>query len=905
MTMQPREVQFPTVDEPLRNDVSRLGALVGEIIRDQAGDALYERVEAIRTAAIARRSSDMGSLADLSHAAESISLEDLADLVRGFSTYFQVVNLAERVHRIRRNRDREREAPGSLEHSLRHTIAKVAKSGVDFQTMVDYLSDLTLEPVFTAHPSEATRRTLLEKEQAVVRRLLRMLDPTIPESEVDGLFEQIRSIVTSGWQTRLHPEARPRVQDEMEHVLFYLTDVLYRVVPTYYDSLRHALSEQYGGAAQDLRMPVILRFGSWVGGDMDGNPNVTAETIAEALNEHRSLIVSHYVDDVRVLARELSQSLSEVAVSDSVTHRFERYARMMPEQASQIRPRHKDMPYRCLLTLMAARLEGTQAGSEYGYSNGAEFANDLQLIRASLEAHHGRHAGLQSVRRMQQRARTFGFHLATLDVRQDAIEHRRAVGLMLGEGKWLEKSAEERTRTLENILEDDLPLEYAENALVEKTLDVFRQMGEGRRQFGSNACGVFIVSMTQDADDLLSVLLLAREAGLSKGKDGIPIHVTPLFETVDDLKAAPRILETLLASPYYQRHLERRNQRQVAMIGYSDSNKDGGIAAARWAIRTGQEEMITVASKHDVRLSFFHGRGGTVSRGGGNTRRGILGGPANSINGYLRVTEQGEVINQKYALREIALRNLEQTTSAMLEADFLKPQSEFHPQQSEIMAAIASRSREHYRALVVDDPAFFQYFRTATPIDAIERMAIGSRPAKRRAGKGVSDLRAIPWVFAWAQTRTGFPGSFGLGTALEWAAGEYGEDALRQMLGWPFFLGLVNDVEMVLAKSDLNISEAYAQLAPDSSGHVFGAIRAELEKTANWILKLKGSDALLADQPVLRRAIGLRNPYVDPINVTQIRLLRQWRESGSEENELLDALLITINGISQGIQNTG
>lgn len=899
---------FPEKDQDLRRDVSTLATLFGEVLREQCGDAFFERVEAVRRDAIARRSDeDAARSGDLVADLAGLSVADAGRLVRAFTEYFHLANLAEIVHRIRRGRDYLREPDAVQPESLAETIGQLVAEGLGWDAIVAYLGRMSHITVFTAHPTEAIRRTILEKEQRIVRLLLQRLDPSRTAVEERAILTQIRQEVTSSWQTKLHPTVRPTVADEMEHVLFYLTDVLYRVVPTFYDALRNALTRHFPAQAQDFRMPVILRFGSWVGGDMDGNPNVDAATIRQTFRAHRQLIIHGYLGDVRTLARELSQSKDEVGVSDAVEHRRARYAAMFPDVQEAIPERHRDMPYRCLLTLMAARLEATRADADERYRSAAEFANDLQIIRASLEENRGRNAGMVSVRRLQQRARTFGFHLATLDVRQDALVHREAVAEVMADPDWLTRPADQRKARLATVLAADSVPRFEASPATERTLEVFRAIREGRDRFGAGAMGLFIVSMTQGPDDVLSVLLLAKVAGLVDERGTVPLDVAPLLETVDDLKAGPAILEALLALPVYREHLARREACQRVMVGYSDSNKDGGIVAARWALRQAQENLVAVADDHDIRVGFFHGRGGTVSRGGGNTRGAIVASPRGSVNGYLRVTEQGEVIHRKYAFRQIALRNLEQSAGAMLLADLRAPEED--PEQhrwQEIMDLVAREARRAYRALVFETPEFIEYFRSATPIDVIERLSIGSRPPARRSGQGIENLRAIPWVFAWGQTRTAVPGSFGLGTALEVAGARFGATALARMLRTsPMFGSLVNDVEMVLAKSDLDIGEAYAALAPEAVRAVFGRIRRELALTIRWILELKGQTALLDDQPVLQRSIRLRNPYLDPMNFVQIELLRAWRESKRKDDEILDALFTTVNGISRGMQNTG
>jgi phosphoenolpyruvate carboxylase len=903
--MPNRDIEFSDKDVSLREDVTLLGAMVGDLLREQVGSELFAQVELVRHAAIDRRSADHASEQKLVDALVGLDLDNAEQLVRAFSSYFQVVNLAERVHRVRRlreyQRDRSRPTPGGLEE----TLGMLQEKSFGLSSIEALIGTLQIEPVFTAHPTESTRRTILEKEHAVVAALLERLDSSLTPARKRATLERIRDAITSAWQTEPHPRQRPRVEDEMEHVLFYLADVLFEVLPDFYADLTDALKSAFGEAAHDVRLPLLLRFGSWVGGDMDGNPNVTADSIRETLVAHRRLAIGCYLPKVERLARALSQSVSRIEVSEAVTHRVERYTALLPEFAASIPPRYHNTPYRCLLTFVAQRLRLSLEGEPEAYENCAEFLSDLQMIGTSLASNRGQNAGLGALQRLRLRARTFGFHMAALDVRQDSLVHRQAVAALRCDPNWTKHSASLRARTLTAALDANEKLPIVEGAGVADTLAVFAAIDELRGSFGGTAIGTFIVSMTEGADDLLSVLWLARQADLEV--DGqVPLDVVPLLETVSDLQAGPEILESLLINPHYRAHLTARGDCQQIMVGYSDSNKDGGIAAARWALHRAQEELAGVARKHAVKLTFFHGRGGTVSRGGGNTRDGILSAPRGTVDGRFRVTEQGEVINQKFGIEEIALRNLEVVSAAVMRATALPNSLNLEENHwREMMESLAGSARQTYRSLVYDTPEFINYFRSATPIDVIERLAIGSRPAARRSQQGIESLRAIPWVFSWAQTRTGLPGSYGLGTALAETAGQFGEDPLREMLDWPVFACLINDVEMVLAKSDLDISSRYARLAPDSAQGLYARIEAELRLTEEWILRLKGTDQLLARDETLQRAIRLRNPYVDPINLLQIDLLARWRETRRKDDELLKALFSTVNGIAQGIQNTG
>ena len=873
---------------------------MGAVIREQGGDELFQKVEGARVAAIRRREGDLAAEGELQALVGALSPRDAGEVVRGFATYFGVVNLAERINRIRRGRDHLRAGRAPQEGTLDDTVRRLAAAGLGPADVRDLLQRLSFEPVFTAHPTEATRRTLLEKEQAIGRLLVGRFDPSRTPAEEQAALGLIREHVTVGWQTEATPAQRPTVLDELEHVLFFLTDVVYRVVPPFYEALEDALAAAFGPAGGGIPVPPVLRFASWVGGDMDGNPNVTAETVRAALARHRALVLERYYRETLELARRLSQSCSRVQVDEAVLRRTEPARDLVP-------PRHRDMPYRVFLRLIATRLMATSLDEPAGYVTPEEFAEDLQLIATSLTNHGGSNAGLFSVRRLQRRLQTFGFHLATLDVRQDALVHRAVVGRLLGDPSWSERSAAARASRLRRAIESGEPPAVAPDADAERTLAVFRAIAECRTRFGAHAIGPYIISMTQGVDDILAVLLLARWGGLAEPDGAVPLDVAPLFETLDDLHDAPDVMRGLLADDVYRAHLDERGNRQVVMVGYSDSNKDAGIVASRWAVQGAQAALVATLEPAGIDLTIFHGRGGTVSRGGGKLTRAVLSAPAGSVRGRLRVTEQGEVISANYGLRAIAIRTLEQAVGAVAIATALPPKPDARaPQWQALMDEIAATSHAAYRTLVYDDPRFVEYFRLSTPIDVIERMPMGSRPPSRRSGSGIEQLRAIPWVFAWMQNRAVLPGWFGLGTALERAVDGHGEAAVADMLRhWPFVKALVDDVEMVLAKADIGIAARYARLAGALEPVYFPVIRAEFDRTVALVLRLKGTTALLDDDPVVQRAIRLRNPYVDPMSLLQVDLLARWRAAERADDELFGALLATVRGIAQGLQNTG
>ena len=897
-----RESEFLSHDGPLREDVSRLGAMVGRMLAEQGGTAFFERVEQVRIAAIRRRR-EGASVDELADSLAGLGAEDAEALARAFATYFQAVNTAERVHRIRRRRDYQREGSAPQPESLLDVLGRLKAQGVGADELLGWLDRLWIEPVFTAHPTEAVRRSLLEKEQAIVRSLIDGFDQDRTPQERKEDDDRIYMALSSGWQTAEASPVRPTVQDEHHHVGFYLANPIYRIVPALYESLAEALQTVYGVAA---KLPQLLGFATWVGGDMDGNPNVGADTIAASLATQRTHVIEHYVSDVASLARLLSQTEGRVAIDARLQQRLDDYRTRFPVAAKKVRPRHADMPYRSLLTVIGARLEATLEDSHpEGYTTATELLDDLQLIARSLVDHHGLHAGAYAVQRLIRRVRTFGLHLARLDVRQDSRVHDDALAALLDNAAWPQLVPDERTHQLRDYASGKARFPISHADVVTSLYDVFATLGDARRRYGREAVGLYIISMARSAADVLAVLALARYGGLVEN-DSVPLNIAPLFETVDDLKNAPATLRALLADPVYRQHLAARNDQQWVMLGYSDSGKDGGTLASRWGLQRAQVELLEVANAAGIHLAFFHGRGGSASRGGARITPALMSSPRGAVAGVLRVTEQGEVIHRKYGIRALALRNLEQTVGAVLCASLRPRETEAREERwREQMNSLSTISRQSYRAFV-EHEHFVDYFRAATPIDVIEKMTLGSRPASRRSMRGVQDLRAIPWVFAWTQCRSILPGWYGLGSALEQGVQQYGEAALVEMAhDWPFFSNLLDDVEMVLAKCDLDIAEAFSKLSGSLHDEFFGLIRSEFERTRHWLLQLNKSSALLQDNPRLAASIRLRNPYVDPMSLMQVDLLQRWRAGEGADDALLQALVACVNGVSQGLQNTG
>lgn len=951
-----RHIEFADKDVPLREDVSFLGRIVGDVIREQGGEQLFAYVEAARSTAIRRRETQDRSQAE--RAAEELALlvsglpaDEAGELARSFSIYFRAVNLAEQIHRIRRRRHyiRQQDDGGSPQReTLADTVDRLAAAGLSRHETEELLGRLTVEPVFTAHPTEATRREQLEKDQRIGRALVERLETDPTPQEATAIEDRIREEITLGWLTADQPPERPTVLDEVEHVLFYLTDVIYRIVPPLYEELEAALDRTYGrpetggGQIADRRPGApfaptgIVRFASWVGGDMDGNPAVGADTVEAALYRHRGVLLALYHREALELADRLTQGPPRSETSPELRARLEGLAELLPDAVRTVPVRHRDMIYRVFFQLVAARLQATLAERPESYDGPGELLADLAAVASSLSAHGGEQAGLFRVRRLVRRIETFGFHLATLDLRQDALVLRRVVGALLdpeGPEAWLVRAPSERSAALRRAIRSGAaPLDSEERAAtdetsereVEETLAVFEAAGEALRRYGRRAVGPFVVSMAADTDDVLSVLALARWAGLGGSEDGTgtrrrpdgfgalaPFDVAPLFETVDDLDRSADILAQLAEDEVYRQHLMGRGDRQTVMIGYSDSGKDGGLAASRWALHQAQERMVSELARWGVELTIFHGRGGTVSRGGGKLTAAVEAAPPGAVGAHLRWTEQGEVIDSSYGLRGIALRTLERAlgATALATAGVSHPEHAVASEWLAAMETIARESRRAWRGLVHEDPAFSHFFRTATPVDVIERLPIGSRPASRRSGDGIDDLRAIPWVFSWMQNRSVLPGWYGLGTGL--AAVDDPDLVATMARDWPFFRNLLADVEMVLAKADLAIAGRYAELAGDGDSgaadgeRIFSAVLSEHERTVGAITALRGTDTLLAREETLRRSIRLRNPYVDPMSYLQVELLGRWRSEGSPAGRLLEALFATVRGIAQGLRNTG
>jgi phosphoenolpyruvate carboxylase len=898
------DISFPLKDAELREDVHMLGALVGEVIREQGGDALFEAVERDRQAAIARRDGDASGAAELNTRTRDVPPAEARDLVRAFSTWFEMVNMAEKVHRIRRRRQYLNEGttqPGGIIDA----VTRLKKQGLELADVRRLMIEMWIEPVFTAHPTESTRRTILRKQQKIAQLLLGRLGLSRTAAETRTIWERIRAEITSGWQTAENSRERLTVADEREHVLFFIAEILYQIVPIFYEEIEAALVQVYGPAAVPPELPEILRFGSWVGGDMDGNPDVHAKTIRETVARQQQIIVNRYFVECQSLAEELSQSATRIGISAELAARIDHYMVLLPGASSLSPSRHDRMPYRVFLGQVMERLRATYDGRANHYESVTDFLDDLNLIADSLRQNKGVHAGLFLVRRLIRRARTFGFHLATLDVRQNAGAHRGVVAQGFSDPEWPNRSVSERVARLRDALERDEGPAAVLDASGKRALWVLEAIEHSRHRYGPDAIGPYVVSQARGVDDILSVLLLARWADTADRRSGdVPVDVAPLFESAASLQMCGEVMTQLFAEPLYRRHLLGRGNHQYVMVGYSASNKESGILMSRWLLRQAQERLFDAADQAGIDLTLFHGQADAIDRGGGRAEVLMRSGPNGARRSRLRITEAGDVINEKYGLRPIALRVFEQAFNALsLARSGVVPPEHVDPRWREAMEVLGSEATRIYRTAVYEDADFYEFFRQITPIDVIERMQIGSRPTSRIESSGIAALRSIPWSHAWSQCRYMIPGWFGSGSALALASQTLGDDLLASMYrDWFFFANLVEDIELALARADLSIAAAYESLVEEPYRRFVPVLRAEYELTKQQVMKLRGCARLLDAEPTIQRSITLRNPYIDPMHLVQVDLLRRWRADQRQDRELFAALLATVSGINQGLQ---
>jgi phosphoenolpyruvate carboxylase len=931
-------------ERPLMEDIRLLGRLLGDVIREQDGTAAYELIEQVRKLSVAfRRDADHEADKALKKLLKGLSGDQTVSVIRAFTYFSHLANLAEDRHHIRRRAIHER-AGDTQEGSIEVALARLRWAGIAPKTIAQTLAHSFVSPVLTAHPTEVQRKSILDAERDIaqlltardeIKALAWAVHATSPAKaakdalsprELAANEAQLRARVMQLWQTRLLRFSKLTVNDEIENALSYYEATFLREIPKLYANLERELGSH----------PVhsFLRMGQWIGGDRDGNPNVSADTLNYALSRQAEVALRHYLTEVHYLGSELSLSAMLVDFSPEM--------RALAESSPDTSEHRKDEPYRRALTGIYARLAATlkkltggdaarhAVAPQNPYVRSEEFLADLRTIEASLRTHHGQALVAQRLHPLIRAVEVFGFHLATLDLRQSSDKHEAVVAELLAVARLAPDYAgldeAQKRALLMGLLNDSRSLRvfgasYSE--LAQSEMAIFEAARVARSRFGVEAIRHYIISHTETVSDLLEVLLLQKEVGLMThtldGPATNDLIVVPLFETIEDLRNAAPIMRDFYALPGIAQLVQRSGAEQDIMLGYSDSNKDGGIFTSNWELYRAEIALVELfdrlANSHNITLRMFHGRGGTVGRGGGPSYQAILAQPPGTVRGQIRLTEQGEVIGSKYANPEIGRRNLETLVAATLEATLLQPTKQASAAFLKAAAALSLSSMAAYRALVYDTPGFTEYFFSSTPIREIAELNIGSRPASRKASQKIEDLRAIPWGFSWGQCRLTLPGWYGFGSAVDaWLkrddtpAGRKEALAVLQTMyrQWPFFRTLLSNMDMVLAKSDLALASRYAELVGDARlrKKIFTAIDAEWKSTAQALALITGDKQRLTGNAPLQRSIRHRFPYIDPLHHLQVELIRRYR-AGQTDQRVQTGIHISINGIAAGLRNTG
>lgn len=919
-----REIRTPTYSNlmvklmKLSASIHMLGDLLGQVICELESPAIFEVEERIRAEAKARRAGNPRAEARLQKTLQTLTPPQLRAVAAAFTTYFDLVNLVEETFRVHVLRQQAAELyPAPIHDSIEEAILTLKERGVTREQMASLLENLSIELVLTAHPTEARRRTVLSKLQRIAALLEKTSRHNLLPREKETLQAAMHAEISALWLTDRSRTTKLTVTDEVRTGLYFVESVFWEAIPRIYSDLDHALKQHYPGLHVNHAW---LKLGSWIGGDRDGNPNVTREVTAETLRLHRGLAIEMHRRALQEVGRGLSLSSNRLPPPAELTDWVES-RRPFPEHAAYIAERYAVEPYRLVTTLLAAEL--AEASREDMKSNllrqhPRPARIRLESIRRPLDiiaAHIPPRIAQDKLLTLRRQVEIFGLNTARLDIREDSSRLNAALGEVLRALRMCPNfetlPANERLELLNRLLTSPLPELSPRPGVTNETSEtwaVFQLIERVRRIYGPELIGPFIISMTHSAADVLTVLLLARWTGSPDG-----LQICPLFESVDDLHGAADILTSLFTSEQYRQHLATCQDEQMVMIGYSDSNKDGGFLMANWMLYQAQEAITRAAQKFNIKLTIFHGRGGTVARGGGPANRAIRAQPAGSINGRFRVTEQGEVIASRYANSTLAHRHLEQIVSAVLlasaPASSKKEEDGIPAAWRAALDQMAAAAYRAYRGLVYETPGFFHFWQAATPIDEIKRLQIGSRPASRTGSTDVTKIRAIPWVFSWMQSRYNLPGWYGLGTGLH-AVNDQG--LLREMYqGWPFFQSLLNNSEISLLKADIEIAALYAELVPNQefAQTLFSTIRAEFNRTRDTVLAISGHQNLLDAEPYTQNAIRLRNPYIDPLNFIQVETLRRLRALPDKESPQAEALreviVLTINGIAAGLKNTG
>ncbi|WP_067843294.1 phosphoenolpyruvate carboxylase [Amphibacillus sediminis] len=917
--MHQHETQTSTIT--LNQDVNYLNQILDKVLRHEGGEELLNTVKHLRSLSRALREDDQPNNFDqLKKEINKLEPPLREKVIRAFSVNLQLYNIAEQNFRGRRRREYQMQDDDVIQtRSLQEGVNILYDNNISVEQVEQALQELSLELVITAHPTEATRRTMLRIHQRIAD-LLKKWEFAYSRYSKKVIQEMIENEILILWQTAEIREKKPSVMKEVSNGLYFFDQVLFNVLPSLHQDLEDILEDKYN---HRFHVPAFLRFGSWIGGDRDGNPYVTAKTTYKTLQEHRALALTKYKESIDKLKEKLSQSNKKVTVSEELTESIAK-----DQQELQYNGWHKqDEVYRVKLGLILRRLQLTEADDPLGYPDAHALRDDLLLIQDSLEMHHPCRNPIKLLRHVIRQVQIFGFHLATLDVRNHSGEHENTITEILRQVGIAEdyKSLDEEAKlaTLIKVLEDPRPLisiydEFSPES--QEMIETFRTIKNAKDTFGERAIEVYLISMTTSVSDILEVLVLAKEVGLYRvypdGKVHSRLHVAPLLETIDDLKFGPKMIKRLFEIPLYRKHLEARGDLQEIMLGYSDSSKDGGNLTANWELYKTQDEIHSIASSYGVKLKYFHGRGGSLGRGGSPLYASLLSQPPITLGDGVKITEQGEVLSSRYLLPDIAYRSLEQATNVLLTSiagiTQTEKQAEMPKEQAkQAMAHISEAALNKYQDLVFGDKDFLKYFNQGTPLNELGALNIGSRPMKRKGSNRFEDLRAIPWVFAWTQSRQLLPAWYAAGTGLKAYLDETNNLAFLQELyqHWPFFQVTINNLQMALTKADLEIADVYTDMIENQtiSQRIFNQIKEEHALTKEIVLQIVQQQELMDHQPNIKESVKLRNPLVDPLNLIQVHLIKQLRELEKYEESpaLLEEVLQTINGIAAGLRNTG
>jgi len=913
----------PAKDIPLRDDIRLLGRLLGDTIREQEGESVFDIVERIRQTSIRfHREEDEGAQRELQTTLNSLSRGRTNQIIRAYSYFSHLSNLAEDQHHVRRSRAHMMAKSGPRPGTIANALRAAQAAGVKQADLAAFFASALVSPVLTAHPTEVRRKSTIDREMEVSQILAMRDRQRLTPAELSDSEEALRRAILTLWQTSILRRNRLKVIDEVMNGLSYYDYTFFEEIPGLYASLEDQL------AAQDpiwntVELPSFLRMGSWIGGDRDGNPFVTADALRQGLLLQSQRALSFYLDQVNLLGGELSLDGHYVAVSEQ--------AQALADSSPDHSPHRQDEPYRRALSGIYARLAATAArlghaeiarhavGVAPTYENVEEFSGDLAIIHRSLLSNGSGALARGRLRKLRRAVDVFGFHLASIDMRQNSDVHERVVHELLEKALPGTGYAGLPEKERVSLLLDELRtprllaspfLAYSDETTSE--LAIAREAANAHRLYGAISVPNYVISKASDPSDILEVALLLKEAGLLRPRDGeMDVNIVPLFETIEDLRNSGTVMETLFALPDFMRLLRSRGQAQEVMLGYSDSNKDGGFLTSGWELYKAEIELIAVFRRHAVGLRLFHGRGGSVGRGGGPSYQAILAQPGGAVQGAIRITEQGEVIAGKYSNRDLGRRNLEILAAATIEASLLHSgQSAPRDEYLAAMEELSGRAFEAYRGLVYETEGFERYFWESTVIGEIANLNIGSRPASRTNSRRIEDLRAIPWVFGWAQCRLMLPGWYGFGSAVDAfldAHPDNGMPLLQEMYReWPFFEALISNMDMVLAKSNIAIASQYAKLVEDKAlrDAIFPRIRREWESSIAKLLVISGQEKLLDGNPLLARSIRNRFPYLDPLNHLQIELLKRHR-AGDRDERVVEGIHLSINGIAAGLRNSG